>query len=55
MYIYSHRNSQTCETHSTQIQVFFTVNFSQLNASLAGKGERGIAKTEEDGRTEKEQ
>ena len=55
VYIHSHRNSQTSETRSTQIHVFFTLNFFQLNASLAGKGDRGKAKTEEDGNKEKEQ
>jgi hypothetical protein len=40
MYIYSLCNNQTFEPHSTQIQVFFTVNFFELNASLAGKRER---------------
>lgn len=44
VYIYSHRNNQTFEPRCTQIQVFFTVNFFQLTASLAGKGERGRGK-----------
>jgi hypothetical protein len=41
MHIYSHLNSRNFEPHITQIQVFFMVNFFQLNASLAGKGDRG--------------
>jgi len=43
-YIHSHRNSQTSEPRSTQTHVFFTLNFFQLNASLAAKGDRGRGK-----------